>query len=185
VHQNLIGSFSDEDFHIAKNDCYATLDIDMWIERYFHSSRRGIRCSGIIFIDGKLVLIGQKNKFGKEVYLFPGGGVEHKESPKDCVKREIKEEIGLDVEVLNLMYYNTVSSSWDDSLNMFYGCKVIGGDLKIPKEEEKLTEIKLIESEEELNQLRFFPEELKNKIFESKKETYSVDLGVELYKLKK
>ena len=181
VHKYLIGSINKEGFHRAINDCYATLDMDRWIERYFDSSRRGIRCAGVIFIDDKLVVIEQENKFGRKVYLLPGGGIEHKESPKECVKREVREEIGLEVEVEELLYYNSIYSEWDDSFNMFYKCKVIGGEVKIPQEEKKIKDVKLISSKEELENLRFFPKKIKDKIFDIREETSAKDLGIEKY----
>lgn len=55
--------------------------------------------SGLVVRDGKVLLI----RRGKEPYLdhwsLPGGGVEPGESLRDAVKREMREETGLEVSV--------------------------------------------------------------------------------------
>lgn len=40
THQHLIGTFKKEDFHIAKNDCIATLDIYYWIKKELETKLR-------------------------------------------------------------------------------------------------------------------------------------------------
>ena len=41
---------------------------------------------------------------GKLIYKFPGGGLEFGEGTKECIKREIKEELNLKVEVKEHYY---------------------------------------------------------------------------------
>ena len=67
---------------------------------------------GIIVEDDEIILIkkgrgGYKGKLG-----LPGGGIEHNETPIVALKREIMEEVGL--EVTNCELYDVVSSniSW-------------------------------------------------------------------------
>lgn len=52
-----------------------------------------------ILIKRKKLLLHHRVKKGREYYVFPGGHVRLNESPKDTLKREFKEETGLDVEV--------------------------------------------------------------------------------------
>lgn len=55
---------------------------------------------GIIKKDGKFLIA--KRKAGGVVggkWEFPGGKIEHNESPQECLKRELKEELAVDVEV--------------------------------------------------------------------------------------
>lgn len=54
------------------------------------------RVAGIIIKDGQILLM-HRVKNGEEYYVFPGGGVEENESSEAALKREMKEEVGLDV----------------------------------------------------------------------------------------
>ena len=40
---------------------------------------------------------------GRDVWMFPGGGIEPGETEEECVRREMKEETGLDVNVSKLL----------------------------------------------------------------------------------
>jgi len=55
-----------------------------------------VSIKGVIQFDGKLVLT---REHGSSRWDLPGGGVEHYEDPKDAFKREIKEELGVEVDI--------------------------------------------------------------------------------------
>lgn len=59
--------------------------------------------SAIIRKEGKLLLTKEILESGNEYWIFPGGGVEFGESLEEAVKREIKEELGIDIEIEKLM----------------------------------------------------------------------------------
>ena len=66
-----------------------------------------IRLAGILPIGNGFAFMhrtGVKNHPIGDYYTFPGGGREGKESFEEGVKREIKEEFGIEVEVLELLY---------------------------------------------------------------------------------
>ena len=46
-------------------------------------------------------------KEGQDFWSLPGGGIEHGESAKDCLIREIKEEIGVDNTQVGEIVYST------------------------------------------------------------------------------
>ena len=55
--------------------------------------------------DGKILVVKENQDF----WSLPGGGLEHGESAQDCLKREIREEIGVDnVEIGEIAYSTNV-----------------------------------------------------------------------------
>ncbi len=55
--------------------------------------------------EGKILVV----KEGQDFWSLPGGGLEHGESAKDCLVREIEEEIGVtEVEVGEIVYSTNV-----------------------------------------------------------------------------
>ncbi len=65
--------------------------------------RFNIRVYGICIQNGKL-LINEEHFRDRIVYKLPGGGLDWGEGTRDCLKREWKEELGLDIEVLEHFY---------------------------------------------------------------------------------
>lgn len=63
-----------------------------------------VRVYGILMNEKEEVLLSDENRFGRKFTKFPGGGLEHGEGLKECVKREFMEELHLDVEVGELIY---------------------------------------------------------------------------------
>jgi 8-oxo-dGTP diphosphatase len=61
------------------------------------------RATAIILRNGKLLLL-HRQKPGRDYYILPGGGVELDESFEEACIREVKEETGLDVLGLQLVY---------------------------------------------------------------------------------
>ncbi len=54
--------------------------------------------AGYLIHDGKVLLIHHKRE---GLWLPPGGHIKKNETPDDAVKREFKEELNIDVEILN------------------------------------------------------------------------------------
>ena len=66
-----------------------------------------VRVRGIIIKNDQLLLIKRvRVETGKEniYYVFPGGGLENGETLEEGVKREVLEELGIDVEVEKMRY---------------------------------------------------------------------------------
>ena len=63
-----------------------------------------IRVYGILLNENDEVLLSDERRFGREFTKFPGGGLEHGEGLKDCLVREFKEELDLEIEVKELIY---------------------------------------------------------------------------------
>ena len=67
--------------------------------------KRDVRYQGAIVNDGRVLLIRhQEHDNGRTYWLFPGGGIEPGESESECVRREMREETGLDVRVDDLVF---------------------------------------------------------------------------------
>ncbi len=63
-----------------------------------------IRVYGILLSDTKQVLVSDEFIRGEYYTKFPGGGLEFGEGTRDCLKREFKEEMGLDVTIGEHIY---------------------------------------------------------------------------------
>src|SRR5665213_1208546 len=63
-----------------------------------------IRVYGILINEKKQILVSDEYIRGKYYTKFPGGGLESGEGTRDCLKREFKEEMDLDVEVGDHIY---------------------------------------------------------------------------------
>lgn len=63
-----------------------------------------LRVYGILLNEKKQVLISDEFIRGKYYTKFPGGGLELGEGTRDCLKREFKEEMNLDVEIKDHIY---------------------------------------------------------------------------------
>jgi len=65
--------------------------------------RFNIRVYGIWMHEGKL-LVNEELIRGQKVIKLPGGGMDWGEGTIDCLKREWKEELALDIEVIDHFY---------------------------------------------------------------------------------
>jgi 8-oxo-dGTP diphosphatase len=66
--------------------------------------RFNIRVYGILMDSDKRVLVSDEYIRGSFFTKFPGGGLEFGEGTRDCLKREFKEETGLDVTIGEHIY---------------------------------------------------------------------------------
>ncbi len=58
---------------------------------------------GIVISDGKIALI-ERWKKGRHFFVLPGGRLEAGETAKDCVTREIREELNIVIKPKSLIY---------------------------------------------------------------------------------
>jgi ADP-ribose pyrophosphatase YjhB (NUDIX family) len=63
-----------------------------------------IRVYGVLINDKKQVLVSDEYIRGGYYTKFPGGGLEIGEGTRDCLKRELKEEMDLQVEIREHLY---------------------------------------------------------------------------------
>lgn len=62
-----------------------------------------LTCDGLLVREGKVLLVKRGKEPFRGCYALPGGFVEYGEKAEDCVVREVREETGLETEVLRLM----------------------------------------------------------------------------------
>ena len=115
--------------------------------------------------EGKYLAVVQK--IGKEsVYDLPGGGVRYDESPYETLKREVKEEVALEVEILKPLGLWWFFRKTDENQVVcpVFLCKVLGGKVDITHNPSGLERVKKAGwlSKEEM--LKNFPDESMKKI---------------------
>ncbi len=66
--------------------------------------RFNIRVYGLLINDKKQVLVADEFIRGGYYTKFPGGGLEFGEGTRDCLKRELKEELGIEAEIGEHIY---------------------------------------------------------------------------------
>lgn len=60
---------------------------------------------GVVLLKGGKILLGKRNNsFGEGEYSSPGGHLEYGESFDECIRREIREECGLEVKNISFLY---------------------------------------------------------------------------------
>jgi 8-oxo-dGTP diphosphatase len=87
--------------------------------------------AAIIENEGKFLITQRlKNKHNGLRWEFPGGTLEFGEDPKKCLQREIFEELGIKIEVLNFFEYS--SFVYEDKKHIIllgFHCKFISGNI--------------------------------------------------------
>ncbi|KGA95869.1 DNA mismatch repair protein MutT [Alkalihalobacillus alcalophilus ATCC 27647 = CGMCC 1.3604] len=78
--------------------------------------------SGVVIIESHAVVLIKRMREGQVYYVFPGGGVEKEETPKEAAKREAYEELGLEVEVGELL-----KKVEFNGLQFYFQAKIVAG----------------------------------------------------------
>ena len=93
-----------------------------------------ISSRAIIIQDNKVLLMFRRKKTDgvtKEYYVVPGGGTEEGETLEETVKRELKEELNIDIEIIE--YLGQVE--YNDTIGNYYYCKIVNGTPQLGGEE--------------------------------------------------
>ena len=99
--------------------------------------------AGIIEKDGKILIA--RRKAGAK-WEFPGGKLEEGETPEECLKRELKEELNFDVEVRDFVASSKFYLKGREAELIAYKVFYISGELRLCDHEEikwvRLSELK-------------------------------------------
>lgn len=133
------------------------------------------RVAGLIEIDDGYALMHRKNvkpienstqPYG-EYYVFPGGGLEEGEKLEEGVSREVLEEFGIVVEVLEKIGYRKLNEEYEEYL---FKCKYVSGKLGTgtgpefsgnPEYADRGEYLPEIVSKTNIKDIRLLPEEFK------------------------
>lgn len=94
-----------------------------------------VACRAIIKKDNLYLMVHVKKM---DIFTFPGGGLEEKETLEECVAREVLEETGIKVKVIEkkvtvVEYF--IESVWT---NHYFVCEYINGDAESALTEEEV-----------------------------------------------
>ena len=109
-------------------------------------------CGCIIINNNKVLLVYEKNR---NFWGFPKGHVEENETEIETAKREVKEEVGLDVIIDESKRYvlNYIIRDEIDKTTVLYLAKLEGG--KLQKQEEEIEDVRWCNFDEALEMLTF------------------------------
>lgn len=101
----------------------------------------------VIPYQGGIVLIKRKNEPYKGYYALPGGIVEYGESVESAVVREVREETGLECEVVRLVgvYSDPDRDPRGHYVSVCFLLRVAGGKLRASSDAEEVKVFKLSE----------------------------------------
>ncbi|MEW5830444.1 MAG: NUDIX hydrolase, partial [Chloroflexota bacterium] len=94
----------------------------------------------ILFDENKRVLLCHRRDL--DVWNLPGGGVETGELPTETVQREVREETGLEVEIIRLAGVYAKSSNPTD-LVFSFTCRISGGEITPTDEADRIESFSL------------------------------------------
>lgn len=87
----------------------------------------------VLVTRGRELLLARANRFPNAMYSALAGFVEPGESIEDCIHREVREEVG--IEVTGLRYFASQSWAFPHSLMIAYNAEYAGGEMR-PCDEE-------------------------------------------------
>lgn len=93
-----------------------------------------VRVTGILIENNKILIVQQKLSESR-AWSLPGGRLERGESLEQGLKRELKEETGLDVRIERLLYLCDVNASGNTVLHITFLLTRTGGVITLPTNE--------------------------------------------------
>lgn len=114
----------------------------------------------VIVENEKILLVSRDRSF----WVIPGGMAEKDENIEECIEREIYEELGLSIRILNLFYVSEFEDSKfkNKKIELFFKCKILKGILDEGwQDPDDVVKFAKFFSLEELSDITYFPKFLK------------------------
>ena len=87
----------------------------------------------VAVVKGDRILLARAARFADQMYSVLAGFVEPGESLEDCVRREVREEVG--VEVRNIRYFGSQPWLFPNSLMVAFTADYAGGEISVDNRE--------------------------------------------------
>ena len=94
-----------------------------------YGSRLRIRVCGLCWDGDRLLLVNHKTLSNANFWAPPGGGIEFGESLEVALKREFREETGLEIDGLRFAFGTEFIRDPLHAIELFFSVKRTGGDL--------------------------------------------------------
>jgi len=96
------------------------------------SGKVRVRICGIIIQNDRVLLLKHKG-IGKGDFLWspPGGGLEFGENCSETLHRELKEEIGVEVEIRRFLFLNEYIDDIYHAIELFFEVEITNGEVKL------------------------------------------------------
>ena len=126
----------------------------------------------VVLDDNKRILMVRQRHESRDIWMVPGGGIEEGENSEQAAVREVKEETGLDVNIIKLLWHvEEVSEDRGQRFVNFFLAEVKGGTLGLGKDPERteggqvLRELRFMPREEVANLETLYPEYLRDELW--------------------
>ena len=126
----------------------------------------------IVLDDDNRILMVKQEHPERTVWMVPGGGIEEDENSAQAAVREVREETGLEVEILGLIWHvEEVSDRGQRFVNFFRaalrgGKPALGHDPELPESEQVLADLQFMSREEVAGLENVYPEFLREELWQ-------------------
>jgi len=95
-----------------------------------------VACVGVVKEDNKVFLVREGKRVAEGTWALPGGSLEENEKLEECIKREIKEETGLDTQTNNLIGTYVMEGDAVNEEVFVFAFECVSEDTELTKREE-------------------------------------------------
>lgn len=109
----------------------------------------GVRPTAVLIEDGRILLVEQRVGAGStREWSLPGGRVKGGETIEECLRREVREETGIDIAIERLLYVCDRIGEGTHVVHLTFVVRRVGGDLCMGSEPERdahpITAVKMV-----------------------------------------